>query len=91
MIRLAVAFVTLSQVTYLCELFAVFFFFQLLPVPVDFDVFLVRLDDFVLDFVRSLLFVTLLGRAALLIGFFGVDLDLHNLLFSASADLLQDA
>ena len=91
MIRLAVAFVTLSQVTYLCELFAVFFFFQLLPVPVDFDVFLVRLDDLVLDLVRSLLLVTLLGRASVLIGQFSVDLDLHNLLLGASADLLQDA
>ena len=80
-----------SQVTYLCKLLAVFFFFQLLPVPVDLDVFLVRLNDLVLDLVRSLLLVTLLGRASVLIGQFSVDLDLHNLLFGASADLLQDA
>ena len=50
-----------------------------------------RLDDLVLDLVRSLLLVTLLGRASVLIGQFSVDLDLHNLLLGASADLLQDA
>ena len=77
--------------TYFSKFFAVFLLFELLPVPVDLDVLLMRLDDFVLDLVSSLLFVTLLGRASLLVCFFSIDLDLHDLFFGASSDLLQDA
>ncbi len=45
---------------YLGELLAIFLFFKLLPVPVNFYVFLMRLDDFVLDLVSSFLFIFLL-------------------------------
>jgi hypothetical protein len=75
--------------SYLSELFAIFFLFQLLPVPVNFYIFLVRLDDFVLDLVRSFLFVFLLQGTPVFVQFFSFCLDLDDSLLSQSAHLLE--
>ena len=50
--------------TYLIKFFAVFFFFEFLPVPINLDVLLMRGDDLVLDLVGSLLLVLLLKGSA---------------------------
>ena len=70
------------QTTYLVKFFAVFLFLELLPVPVDFDVFLVGADNFVLDLVGSLLFVLLLESAASCLSLIGLSLDLVDCLVS---------
>ena len=76
-------------VTYLRKLLAVFLFFKLLPVPIDFDILLVGLDHFVLDLVGSLLFILLFRGAALLVESLSLGLDANDCLFSLSADLLE--
>lgn len=75
--------------TYVSELLAILFFFQLLPVPVDLNVFLMGLDDFVLDFVRTLLLVLLFEGATLTIYLFCVNADLRNSLLSFLLNLLK--
>ena len=77
--------------TYLSELLAVLLFFELLPVPVDLDVLLVRLDDLVLDLVRPLLLGLLLNGAALLVQRLSLGLDADDSLFGLPADLLKRA
>ena len=77
--------------TYLSELLAVLLFFELLPVPVDLDVLLVRLDDLVLDLVGPLLLGLLLNGAALLVQRLSLGLDADDSLFGLPADLLKRA
>ena len=74
---------------YLGELFAIFLLFQLLPVPVYFNVLLVGLNDFILDFVGSFLLVFLLGGAAVFIPLLSLDLDADDLLLSRLPLFLQ--
>ena len=76
-------------VTYLGQFFAVFLFLKLLPVPIDLDVFLVGLDDLVLNFVGSLFFGLLLASAAVLVQLLRVRLDLDEHLLSLPSDLLN--
>ncbi len=76
---------------YLGELLAIFFFFKLLPVPVDFYVFLMRLDDFVLDLVSSFLFIFLFECASVFVKLLCVSLDLDDSLLSIDSDLLDMA
>ncbi len=76
---------------YLGQLLAILLFFKFLPVPVDFDVFLMRLDDFVLDLVSSFLFIFLLECASVFVKLLSVSLDLDNSLLSIDPDLLDMA
>ena len=75
--------------TYLCELLAVLLLFQLLPVPINLDVLLVRCDNFVLNFVASLLLLLLLKHAAVVLSGIGVRFDTSNGLISVTAHLLK--
>ena len=77
--------------TYLIKFFAVFFFFEFLPVPVNLDVLFMRWDDFVLNFVGSLLLVLLLKSAALCLPLVGFCLDLVDGAVSRSDQLLKRA
>jgi hypothetical protein len=61
--------------TYIGKLLAVFLLFKLLPVPVDFNVLLVRGDDFVLNFVGSFLFLLFFEVATLVLGVVSVSFD----------------
>jgi hypothetical protein len=54
--------------TYIGKLLAIFLLFKLLPVPVDFNVLLVRGDDFVLNLVGSFLFLLFFEVATLVLG-----------------------
>ncbi len=62
----------------LVELFAVFLFFQLLPIPVDLDVLLVGSDHFVLDLVCAVTSCFLLVDATLVLGLVRVRLYLGD-------------
>jgi hypothetical protein len=75
--------------TYLREFLAVFFLFKLLPVPINFDILLVRSNDFILNFVGTLLALLLLIISAVI--FFLIDLSLNfgNRPVSLSAHLLN--
>ena len=78
-----------GRLTYLRKFLTVFFLFELLPVPVDLDVLLVRLDHFVLDLVGSLFLRLLFNRAALLVQRLSLSLDANDCLFGLPADLLK--
>ena len=80
---------TACLITYLGKLFAIFLLFQLLPVPVNLNVLLVRLNDFILDFVGSLLLVLLLSGAAVFVPLLSLDFDTDDLLLSRLTLLLQ--
>ena len=77
--------------TYLIKFFAVFFFFEFLPVPVNLDVLLMRGDDFVLDLVGSLLLVLLLEGAARGLPLVSFCLNLTDRTVSRSDQLLERA
>jgi len=79
----------LLRLDVLSKLLAIFLFFKLLPVPINFDVFLVGLDNFVLDLVRSLFFVAFFSSATFLVSLLGIDLDLDDFLLGLAAELLQ--
>ena len=57
----------IELVTYLSQFFAVFLFLKLLPVPINLDVFLMGLNDLILDLVSSFFFGLLLTSTAVLI------------------------
>ena len=73
------------------ELLAIFFLFELLPVPVNLNVLFVTLDHLVLDLVCTLLPRFLLQGAPIVLHFISFCLDLENFLLSSSADLIQIA
>ena len=75
----------------LSQLLAILFLFKLLPVPVNLDVLLVRLDDLILDLVCSLLFSLLFTSATVFVQLLGVSFDLDDLLGSLSSELLESA
>ena len=77
--------------TYLIKFFAVFFFFEFLPVPINLDVLLMRGDDFVLDLVGSLLLVLLLEGAARGLPLVSFCLNLTDRTVSRSDQLLERA
>ena len=78
-------------VTYLGQFFAVFLFLKLLPVPINLDVFLMGLDDLILDLVSSFFFGLLLTSTAVLVQLFSVRLDFDQTLFGSSLNLLKFA
>ena len=80
-----------ERITYLRQLLAVLLLFELLPVPVDLDVLLVRLDDLVLDLVCPLLLGLLLDGAALFVQRLSLGLNADDSLFGLPADLLKHA
>lgn len=80
-----------SHTTYLRKLLAVFFLLQLLPVPVDLDVLLMRLDHFVLDFIRTFFLGFLLVAATSAVKLLGVRFDFYDALFRLPAHLLKNA
>ena len=65
--------------TYLSEFFAIFLFFKLLPVPIDLNILLMRLNDLILNLVGTLLLVLLLKSTTVFVQLFGVVLDLRDL------------
>ncbi len=77
--------------TYLRQLLAVFFLFELLPVPIDLNVFLMGLDHLVLNLVSSLLLVLLFDGAALLIQRLSLVLDTSDRFLGVTSDLLEHA
>lgn len=81
----------IGLVTYLSQFFAVFLFLKLLPVPINLDVFLMGLNDLILDLVSSFFFGLLLTSAAVLVQLFGVRLDFYQAFFGSSLNLLKFA
>ena len=79
----------MSGYTYISELLAVFLLFKFLPVPINFDVLLVRCDDFVLDFVSSLLLVFLFEHSAVVLSEVRVRFYASDCLISVTAHLLK--
>lgn len=77
--------------TYFSELLAVFLLFKLLPVPVDFDILLVRLDHFILDLVSSFLLGFFFVTSASAIKLLRIGLDFDDAFLSLAADLLKNA
>ena len=75
--------------TYIGELLAILFLFKLLPVPIDFDILLMRLNDFVLDLGGPLAATLLLDATAVILNLFRLCLDLEDLLHGSSAGLLE--
>ena len=75
----------------LVEFFAVFLLLQLLPVPVDLHVLLVRGDHFVLDLVRTFASRLLLLNASLVLNLVGLGLNRRDRLTSLAPDLFQVA
>ena len=82
---------SLLRLDVISKLFTVFFFFKLLPVPVNLHVLLVGLDHLVLDFVCALFLTSLLGGATEFVSLFSIDADLSNFLLRRFAHLLQSA
>lgn len=76
---------------YLRQLLAVFFLFEFLPVPVNFDVLFVRGNDFVLNFVCPLLALLLLVVSAVIFSLINFGFNLSNGLVGVSAHLLDVA
>ena len=72
------------------QLLAVFLLFKFLPVPVDFYVFLVRGDDFVLNLVCTLFLFLFLLDSASVFGLVGVGLNLGDCQVSCLSNLIQD-
>lgn len=77
--------------TYLIKFLAIFFFFKFLPVPVNLDILFMRWDDFVLNFVGSLLLVLLLEGAASGLPLIGFCFDLIDRAVSRSDQLFECA
>lgn len=73
----------------LSQFLAVLFLLKLLPVPIDLDILLMRLDDLVLDFVSSLLFGFLFAGATVFVQLFRVRLNLNDLLLGPASDLFK--
>lgn len=73
----------------LVQLFAVFLFFQFLPVPVDFDGLLVGSDDLVLDLVAALSLLGLLLLTAFVFRLVRFGFDAGDRQVGRAADLLQ--
>lgn len=71
------------------QLFAVFLLLELLPVPVDFNIFLVGGDNFVLDLVGTLSFLLFLEEATLVLRLISVRLYLSDRQIRLATDLLQ--
>ena len=77
------------MITYVGKLFTIFLLFEFLPVPVNFYVLFVRCDDFILNFICSLLFLLFFLIAAILFGVVRVGFDFCNSLVSLPANLLK--
>ena len=77
-------------VTYLGQLLAVFFLFELLPGPVDFDVLLVGGDHLGLDLVGSLLALLVLLNTPLVFSCVSVGPNFGDDLGCFSSNLLQE-
>ena len=75
--------------TYIGKFFAIFLFFELLPVPINLDVLLVRCDDFVLNFICSFFFLFFLLVAPFVFGVISVCFDLSDCQICLSADLFE--
>jgi hypothetical protein len=72
----------------LCELFAIFFLLELLPSPINLDIFLVTCDDLSLDLVCSFLSQFLLLDTSCVFGGIGVRPNLGDDLGCFTLDLL---
>ena len=75
--------------TYLIEFFTVLLLFELLPVPIDFDILLMGGNNFVLDLVCSLLLGLFLRGSAVSLSEIGVGFDLVYCALSLSDELLK--
>jgi hypothetical protein len=75
----------------LVELLAVFLLFEFLPVPVNFNVFLVGSDDFVLDLIGTLALLLFFLNTALVLNVIGVSFDRSDRLVCLAANLLQES
>ena len=78
------------MVTYLGQLLAVFFFFKLLPGPVNLNVLLVTRDDFRVDLVVALFLHLFFLDATLVLNRISVRADLGDDLRRFAMDLLQE-
>lgn len=75
----------------LVELLAIFLLFEFLPVPINFDIFLVGSNDLVLDLVGTLALLLFFLDAALVLNVISVSLDRCDRLVSLAADLFQES
>jgi len=78
-------------VYYLSQFLAVFFLFKFLPVPVDFDVFLMGGDDFILNFIGALLALFLLLITTQILGLIDIRLDTRDRLIRLPTHLFNVA
>lgn len=75
----------------LSQLLAVLLLLKLLPVPVNLNILLVRLDDFLSDLVLTLNFLLGLQGTTVILDLFSVGLDGDDVLHRGSLHLLKDA
>ena len=73
------------------KLRTVFLLLKLLPVPVDFNVFLVRSDHFVLDFIGTVLFVFIFLFTSSILSVVDVVLDSGDCFISLESHLNETA
>ena len=78
-----------SVKTYLSQLLAILLLLKLLPVPIDLNILLMRLDHFILNLVCSFLLRLLLARSPVLIQLLRVRLDLDQNFLSLPPNLLN--
>lgn len=79
------------RINVLSQFFAIFFLFKLLPIPINFHILLVTLDDLVLNLVGALFLSLFLKCASFFINLLCVRLDLINLDLLLIPLLLQEA
>ena len=77
------------DLTYLIELLAVFLLLEFLPVPIDFDILLMGGDNFILDFVCSLLLGLILKSSAVSFSLIGLSFDRVDRALGLSEKLLE--
>jgi len=75
--------------TYVGKFFTIFLFLELLPVPIDFNILLVRCDDFVLNFICSFFLLLFLLVAPFVFCVIRVGFDLGNCQICLPADLFE--
>ena len=75
--------------TYLIEFLTVFLLFEFLPVPIDFDILLMRRDNFILDLVGSFFLAFILKSSAVSFSLIGFCFDRIDRTLSLSGKLLK--
>lgn len=75
----------------LIKLLAILLFFEFLPIPINFDIFLVGGNDLVLNLIGTLAFLLFFLDAAFVLNVIGVSLDRGDCLVGLTTDLFQES